>query len=266
MHDPNTVAFTIKLPFWRTSYFGNKPWRYFYDLAIIWHVDPEKNGSDDSCGWFTPPFNKETTDIINWMAKSEVMNPWYLTKSAKYNDDPVEVERLLFGAFIVMSDALQRRGVIWRKVSIEEAARWAALLTHNSDDNLRSSLCFLSGYHSNWYRPGIPNSDKEDEFWRESEAKRFFSCIAGYILRERRFWFNKPRWHVHHWRIQIPLLDSFKRWVFSKCCKCGKGFSFGYAPTSYSWYGTGPKWFKTEENVFHHDCSNSNSSNDPVQE
>lgn len=45
MHDPMTVAFEIKLPFRSEK---NK----YKSLITIWHVDPEKDGSDDSCGWF----------------------------------------------------------------------------------------------------------------------------------------------------------------------------------------------------------------------
>ena len=40
MYDPKTIAHEIKL-------FG----RYF---ITIWHVDPERNGTDDSCGWVFP--------------------------------------------------------------------------------------------------------------------------------------------------------------------------------------------------------------------
>lgn len=38
MHDPHTLAFNIKL-------FG-------IQLVTIWHVDPERDGTDDSCDWF----------------------------------------------------------------------------------------------------------------------------------------------------------------------------------------------------------------------
>lgn len=40
MHDPHTLAFSIKWPFTDRL------------LLTIWHVDPEKDGSDDSCDWF----------------------------------------------------------------------------------------------------------------------------------------------------------------------------------------------------------------------
>jgi hypothetical protein len=51
MHDPMTVAFSIRRP-WaakRRLLGGDK---YYPELFTIWHVDPETDGSDDSCDWF----------------------------------------------------------------------------------------------------------------------------------------------------------------------------------------------------------------------
>lgn len=45
MHDPMSVAHKIKWP-WKNK-FGNKT-----PIITIWHVDPEKDGTDDSCGSF----------------------------------------------------------------------------------------------------------------------------------------------------------------------------------------------------------------------
>src|SRR5687767_14141855 len=53
MHDPMTVAFEIKYP-WRKYPKGDKyfPDGYREPFITVWHVDPEKRGSDDSCDWF----------------------------------------------------------------------------------------------------------------------------------------------------------------------------------------------------------------------
>ena len=50
MHDPMTVAFEIRSPIKRKNKFF--PEGYRQSLVTIWHVDPEKDGTDDSCGWF----------------------------------------------------------------------------------------------------------------------------------------------------------------------------------------------------------------------
>ena len=44
MHDPLTLAFEIKNPFVKRH--GYRP-----SLVDIWHKDPERRGSDDSCDW-----------------------------------------------------------------------------------------------------------------------------------------------------------------------------------------------------------------------
>lgn len=265
MHDPLTVAFDIKYP-WRKYRRSSLPSSgspfmqefnrtYRETFITIWHKDPERNGSDDSCGWFTPPFPEDVREICKSLAWDEAREPWFFALEAKTNQDPILCERLLFGAFIVVSRCLVNRGVIRRPVYVAEATRWAAEATHNGVDNFRNSLCFLSGYHSNWYNPPTPNSVADDKFWREEQAKSFFSGIAGWILRERRWWFQHPRWHVWHWQIKIEPLMSFKRWAFSRCAGCHKRFTWGYAPTSTSWNSDGPQWFKSEANVYHSDCS-----------
>lgn len=65
---------------------------------------------------------------------------------------------------------------------------------------------------------------------------------------------SKWRWHVWHWRIQLPLVRDLKRWLFSRCAFCKKGFQFGYAPISTNWDSAGPRWFRGERKVYHHRC------------
>lgn len=261
MHDPDTVAFEIKYPWFHTHKLGKKPWRYWPAFITIWHHDPEKDGTDDSCGWFRPPLTDTHQEIIKSLAGDEARDPWFMSLRAKTNRRPVECEAYIRGAFLLVSRCLENRfrWTFRQPVTVEEATKWAALLAHNPVDNFRSSLCFLSGWHGNLYRDPDPNTEEEDKWFRERHAADFFGAIMGYILRERRPWYRHPRWHIWHWRIQIQPLLQFKRWAFSRCCKCGKGFKWGYAPTTNSWYGSGPRWFRSEEGVFHGDCNRPSS-------
>jgi len=266
MHDPLTVAFNIKRP-WPYRGFHNE-W-YWPSLITIWHVDPEKGGSDDSCGWFTPPFSKTQREIVKTLAADEAREPWFMSLSAKANLNPVECESYIRGAFLLVSRCLENRcgwrpwRWIKRSVSVAEATHWAALMTHNSIDNFRTSLCFLSGWHGNLYRNPEPNTIDEDKWFREENAKSFFGAIMGYILRSRRPWYRRPRWHIHHWSVQIHFLQDFKRWAFSRCSICGKRFSWGYAPCTNSWHGRGPAWFKSEDGVFHSECDGRGAKSTP---
>jgi hypothetical protein len=81
MHDPMTVAFDIKYP-WRSQP-PSKTWPNGYrsTFITIWHVDPEKGGSDDSCHWFRRPLttkekafaasliDNEYDNLRNWFSQ-----------------------------------------------------------------------------------------------------------------------------------------------------------------------------------------------------
>lgn len=255
MHDPLTVAHEIRYP-WRKYKNPRNDFEKTYRESIItiWHKDPERNGSDDSCGWFTPPLSKEIREICKNLAWSEARDPLFMALDAKNNSDPIQCERLIFGAFMIVSQSLVNRGAIRRRVSVRDAQRWAAEAAYNTIDNFSGTLCFKSGYHSNWYKDGIPNSVEDDRFFRERQATSFFLSIAGWILRERRWWFQKPRWHVWHWKFQIHAIQAFKRWAFSRCAGCRKRFEWGYSPVTTAWSGGGPRWFKSEDHTYHSEC------------
>jgi hypothetical protein len=163
MHDPQAVAFTINFPWYRTAHIGKTPWRYWHPFITIWHVDPETDGSDDSCDWFGSKLTRE--------------NGWY----------PADVDYL-----------------------------------KQMPDERREAVLYV------WHR------------FRHRLGRR---------------WWRHPRYHVHHLKFQIHPLQHFKRWAFSRCCKCGKGFRWGSSVCTDQWYGDGPQWFKSEEKVYHGDCS-----------
>ena len=60
MHDPKTVAHEIKL-------FG----QYF---ITIWHVDPETNGDEDSCGWPWPHLTERENTYVEALIDNEYDN------------------------------------------------------------------------------------------------------------------------------------------------------------------------------------------------
>jgi hypothetical protein len=75
----------------------------------------------------------------------------------------------------------------------------------------------------------------------------------GWNRKLGRPWWKHPRWHVRHWQFQVHPLQDLKRWLFSRCSVCGKRFPWGYAPIG-PWSGEGPRWFKGEPGVYHHEC------------
>lgn len=238
MHDPMTVAFDIRWPwFWMKC----RP-----SMVTIWHVDPETDGSDDSCGWFTPRLTKHQRSMMEHLAYSEARDPWFLRDPVKRIGSAADAEALMRGAIACVARCLRVR------LSWKEICHMASSLTHNPGDNFQGSLCHLPGWHTNFSEDNVTE--------REYCAKSFFCNIAGLVLRHKRPWWRHPKWHVWHWKLQIHELQHFKRWAFSRCCKCGGRFRWGQSACTTSWRGTGPMWFKSEEHVYHCNCDDPTSS------
>lgn len=194
MHDPMTQAFQIS-QFWRRK---NK-WGFRPAFITIWHVDPERGGSDDSCDWFGRKLTKREQAYADHLIDNEFDNL-----------------RSMFSTFVS-----------------------APCPVHANREDCYGAGCHLGDY--------MEHCEREE---MKSRIKCMFSCY------KRQFRWRYPvRWHFWHWKIQIHPLQNFKRWAFSRCEKCGKGFSWGYAPVSGCWDGTGPLWFRSEKYVQHSDCS-----------
>lgn len=164
MHDPMIVAFTIRNPFIKRG-------SYRPSIITVWHVDPETDGTDDSCDWF-----------------------------GRYLSDR------------------------------EREAAWDIIT--NEIDN----MCV--------YLKGMDRRDSESILTAQwLRARRFY---------KRRPWYKHPRWHIHHWQFQVHPIQKLKRWLWTRCERCGKRFPYGYAPISYNYTPGG--WFKGERGLFHHDC------------
>lgn len=228
MHDPNIVVCDVDVPFTKRT------------LFTIWHRDPCSDGSDDSCGYSRPKLTDRQRGNLRFMAGQEARHPWFLALAAKSNPDPVACEALLRGMYLHVATAM---GV---KATLAEAAEFAARHVHCPMDNFRSSLCYQPGWHSNFAE------DREDQ--RERRAMEVFTCVGRAVLRAHRPWYRHPRWHVHHWRIQVPMLQRIRRWLFTRCEVCGKRFGWGYAPLSRLWERPKARLFKGEQGLRHFEC------------
>jgi hypothetical protein len=243
VHDPMSQAFVIPFP-WRSR--GSK---YRPPFLTVWHVDPETDGSDDSCGYTRPRLSKDQKARIESIAGDEAREPWFMAYRGKQIDSPTEAETLLRQAFLLVGKIFtkeHRCKPAIRRVTFAEASEWASAMLANPVDNFRSSLAFLPGYHS--------NNEKDTEHDRQYCAAQFFYCVGAFILRERRPWYKHAKWHVWHWQLQIHPLEQFKRWAFSRCFDCGKRFKWGESPYTNSWNSEGPKWFRSERDVHHMGC------------
>lgn len=185
MHDPKTVAFEIRYP-WKAYSKEERAARpgseftqnYRAPFITIWHVDPEKDGTDDSCDWF----NRKRKPAPLEAAVGEAM--W-------------DLETIL--------------------------------------DN----------------KPHYPDS-------REHKAFQPLSAAVRNLLHQpsrTHWWQLHPRWHFWHWEIQVRPYQNARRWLLTRCCKCGGRFKYGESPVSGSWDHKPPRWFRGEEGMYHMDCN-----------
>ena len=271
MHSPETLAHEIKSPFKREDKFF--PNGYRNTLVSIWHVDPETDGSDDSCGWFmrSRHGNKETLKKIikrfeyDWDTTFQMNDKDWEdeeVKSSKENNNKIHSRGLfhpngdpnmsvsgivlnLF--FLAACEHFDSDGHSnWKKANrfMKENLFDILMFAENPIDSLNDAILQPFG----------------KDIKREDRIEEMAKIIYGWILRKERPWYKHPKWHIHHWKVNIDVVSKFKRWAFSKCCKCGKGFSWGYSPISNSWDSDGPRWFKSEKHVYHFDCSRPSDS------
>jgi hypothetical protein len=240
MHDPSTVAFEIHGP--RGLYYRRKrekalqrndpDWtriKHVDPIAVIWHVDPEWDGSDDSCGFSYAKLAREEREKASQVAKEmsgKLEGMFGQSSTGKYFALKSSFE-MIIGGFEV---------VAWRIFRKQIKARHLPLVL--------SAACSPTDNMQSLIKMPIDQIDLE----------RFFMLLARNFKTYDRRWWDSPRLHVHHWKVQLPWLQNLKRWLFSRCAGCRHRFSFGYAPVSNQRNGKGPQWFRSESGVYHHEC------------
>lgn len=214
MHSPKTVAFEI--------YLGKKKKKngnYRDPFITIWHCDPEKDGTDDSCGWSMRARhgNKEIKDKIRMAISSDFDstfmsdNAIYFTGYFKTDGEPN------------MSTMGITLGMFYKAVHVHYNFNWGKAqkfmsknlfkILHFAENPIDSLCPEINGT----YRKGT------NSVWnRDTALDEYVSIIYGWILRADRPWYKHPKWHIHHWSITFPIFASFRRSWWDKCSVCGK--------------------------------------------
>lgn len=243
MHDPLTVAFDINilLP-WKVKTFwkdGRKEWAK-YHLATIWHKDPETDGSDDSCGWFirSRHCNKETLAKI----EKRFTEDWDRTfQSSRDDHDPDDGPRsgYVYACGLFKPDGnpnLSVQGIVLNLFFIAASEHFKSDGCSNwkkskkwMSENLFDIMLFAENTHDSLF-DGITRkfeigcNEAHTPRRREERIRNVAGCIYSWMMRQQRPWYRHPRWHIHHWRVQIHFWQALKRWIFVRCAICGKGF------------------------------------------
>lgn len=245
MHDPMTVAHEI--------YLGAKKKRnckYRSPLITIWHVDPEQDGSDDSCGWFMRSRHGDKE------VQKKIRNAIDFDFDRVYTSDSGVVYYL--GMFYPETGrpAMSVQGIVLNMFTV---AAWNYFNYDRSthDRFMRKHLYEILQFAENStdsLRDSIKGTFRGSEKWnREDALDHYVSIIYGWILRKSRPWYKHPRWHIHHWKIQFHPLQKLKRRYWDKCCICGKR-GFKTSPIG-NWDG---------DKIWHPECGTSRTQPKPL--
>lgn len=229
MHDPICVAHEIYLGSKR-----KKNGNYRSPLITIWHVDPEKDGTDDSCGWFIRQRHLPK-DLVDKVTREFEFN---FKHNHWFNDAGYPV-------FSVMGTALEMYSKVawivfmWKhgnnptdkahkqyKGFMQKHLFDILHFAENPTDSIHTSITMKYGVE----KP-------------EERIRHFVSVVLSDIMRKLRPWYQHPKWHLHHWKIQFHLFQKLKRRYWDKCCKCGKRGFKGSACSN--WDG---------DRIWHHEC------------
>lgn len=242
MHDPHTVAFNIKVPWYGREFpvLGTPRCIYWKCIGTIWHVDPETDGTDDSCRWFHPRLNDEDEKLIDSLARNETHAAYFTSLPSRINNPRYPSLRTAYPGDVLAFTLELFRIFAWR------LERRDQLSTKEINCAISLALCEVDNVQH------VFAYDKERS--REENARNLFQVALTSWRRCRRPWYRHPRWHVWHWQVQIYAVGHLKRWLFSRCAECGRRFPYGYAPTSTCWDSPGPRWFRGEECVYHSEC------------
>jgi hypothetical protein len=198
MHSPESIAHEICIPFTKDKY-GNG-----IIIFTIWHIDPEKDGTDDSCGRFIRArhANQEVLKKIESEFDFNYKHNYWFDANGKQ----------LFST----------SGIL---LMMYKSAAWI----HFKHDRKKSDAFFKKYLHEILYFAENPidcGGDSITNKWNdpkfESRMGSMASMVYTDILRKERPWYRHPKWHVHHWRIQIPAFQRLKRRFWDKCSVCNK--------------------------------------------
>ena len=211
---------------------GDLPWsfgRWLYSLKPwigfdVWHIDPERPGTanraDDSCGWFprdlTPPIQNAVDQFMSACHEGDrLMIEAAILRRAPYDARYPSLKRMPVGegyALAIMVLTFIDRWSLQPKRAWRRRSEWKAQLrilrlaeraTLNSIDNVLEA----------------------------ETVESFVKWLARIYRRDIRPWWQHPRWHVHHWKINFDIARNVKR-MFQRCATCRKPLGFGCSPLS----------------------------------
>lgn len=248
MHDPMSVAFEIKYP-WKSDRNSLSPNGWRRSFITIWHVDPELGShqtglrSDDSCGWHTPPITPDERAKIRKIG--EEMYSTIFEKRCRTQ------EGATYAYICYEPSAYDAIYWAWRRIKREDTKH---IWQFGKEKNFLSAG-ELEAIYMLASRPSDNLQSTVGEVVDRETCGSFFLSVYRAYRRYNRPWWDYPRWHFWHWRFQVHPWQALRRWLLTRCARCGKRFAYGESPVSHSWHNERPKFMQGERGLYHMDCS-----------
>lgn len=223
MHDPKCVAHEIYL---RKK--QRKDGTYRSPFITIWHVDPEKDGTDDSCGWFIR--GRHVDQSVRELIRKEFKfnfdhNYWFTAEGLpRFSVIGVVVNMYKTAAWKVFDTNRKKYDRFFRK-HLHDIIAFAENPTDSLEYNISREMYYRTIEH-----------DRSQVESRDERIAGFADAVYTDIMRKIRPWYKHPRWHIWHWEIQFHPWQQLKRRYWDKCCVCGKRGFKGSAMSD--WGGT----------------------------
>lgn len=259
MHDPLSRICQIRIPI---PFMGKSRAEYrggYIELAEIWHKDPCKDGTDDSCGRFKRARHGDP-EVLDKAVK-RLSHDWDSTfqsgRDSDFGSDANGGKRKLgevrfTGMFHPDGKPIMSTlGIVLNIYFVvllehfsgshdrqrDKAMKWMtqhfaeiAIFAENPVDSLHQSITCVFGEH-------LDPSAHNYKYERESRIRRLVSAVYGDVLRKTQPWWKSPSFHIHHWRITIPMLRKLKRLLWDRCAECGGSLGWNKSVVS-NWEGT----------------------------
>lgn len=183
MHDPLSVAFEIK------SLIKDQK-GYRKPLITIWHKDPETDHTDDSCGLFIRARHTDQK-VLNQIRKEFDFNfehnYWFDKEGIqKFSTTGILVQMYTKAAWIHFKHDRRKLNRFMRKY-------------------IYDIICFAENDID------CGGDSITNKYNCKNHAERFgglASMVYTDILRKERKWWNHPKWHIHHWKIQFNFMGN----------------------------------------------------------
>lgn len=173
---------------------------------------------------------------------------------------------------LVVAHQLRRPFPSWPPRRVTRGPRWQLKLRHRCRPSCDHPPMRWGGfppwkpssYSSHWrlagwevYWPSLVT------IWHREPGGHDSGTVCPHFYRWRGpgdKWNSKParawKWHVHHWSIQVPMLQDLRRALVERCDWCGgRSVRENKVNVSHSWDNRARRWWESTPGLYHSGCS-----------